>query len=98
MENKKEKLDWMEIDWICPYCGSEDLESDPIIKDLVAVMVCGGCGCHYKVFNEDLEEKLKEGNLQGSPCQEEYEKPSAREEQKEYDDREWHRKRDEGLI
>ena len=92
-------IDWMELDWTCPYCGSEDLESAPVItKKDVAVMTCGECGCHYLIFNEELEEKIKDGNLQGFPCQEDYEKPSKREEREMWEEREWERKRDESLV
>lgn len=93
-------MNWLELDWTCPYCGSDDLESEPVIteKNLVAVMTCGGCGCHYKVFNEELEEKIADGNLQGFPCQEDYDKPSAREEREDWEEREWERKRDEEVI
>jgi transcription elongation factor Elf1 len=93
-------IDWMELDWRCPYCGSEDMESDSVItkKNSIAVITCGDCGCHYLIFNEELEYKVQENKLDGFPCQEYYDKPSKREEREMYEEREWDRKRDEGLI
>ena len=93
-------IDWMDIDWKCPYCGSTNCESDPVIteKDLVAVIKCGDCYCHYMIFNEELEYKVQENKLEGFPCQEDYEKPSKREEREMREEWEWEQKRDESLF
>jgi transcription elongation factor Elf1 len=93
-------IDWLDIEWKCPYCGSDNWDSAPVIKekDLVSVIKCGDCYCHYMIFNEELEYKIQENKLEGFPCQEDYEKPSKREEQEMRDEWEWERKRDESLF
>lgn len=92
-------LDWTEIDWECPYCGSTDLACEwEFIKKDVAVLTCGDCGCYYKVYNEEIEYKVETKQFMGLPCQQGYEQPSMADLRADYEDYEYHRKKEEESL
>ena len=96
----KKQVDFMEIDWVCPYCGSKHIEDYKRTKRYgykyeEINVICDDCKRYYLIFSDLTPQE--DGSLMGVEDEDanrynEEDKKSA------YEDQLYHEARDEGVI